>query len=473
LDDDELCEFPQLFFRTLSFDQDQYDNAPVCPLPLAQRFRSKLGGINNLKNLEDHAFDLVFPYLSDFDGDRKRFHEYARYLVRLFSSYHEKATDENLWGLLDKEADLLRVFQRYQNSMQDGEWPSYSRLYSFFDSMRKDEATVTQKFESLMNERFESVVKDPYDVVSSFFNKLASDSRKWANIECNIHSPYFALFGPSLAGKSFLLRQLSYRKDIYVVYICFRPENLTGVPPSTPYLAEALGRGLELDRASQTFLSFFVKIFEIVEADSSKDSSTFNQKWIENDEEFLKEIFDCLRGKETKRDAGMHQDFGRRINTLWEKIVLSKPWLSKSLPAIVFAFDETRILLKNTRNANVFSTLRSCLQILPRNGFREIYINDDVTNAVPENNLEVHAPMAVMTDTVAGLGNISTACDRDPSARVSNNTLNLLRPFNRFKFVDIFEDKAPVSISNLTDQTRLFRYGRPFWGSMIESIIDR
>ena len=81
--------------------------------------------------------------------------------------------------------------------------------------------------------------------------------------------------------------------------------------------------------------------------------------------------------------------------------------------------------------------------------------------------------MLPMTDTVARLGNISTACDRDPSARVSNNTLNLSRPFHRLKFVDIFENKEPVTVSNLTDHTRLFRYGRPFWGSMIESIMDR
>jgi hypothetical protein len=457
-----LC-IASAIFRALSLNQEQYEKATICPLTLAQRFREKLGAIETVENLEAHDFDLVFPYLSDFHGDEKEFSEYAGYIVRLFDSQYE-SIDQSLSDLLEGET-VLDVFEKYQKSLGNGEWPSYSGLYNFLNDLKKQRVRLEPKFEALVNEGLKRAVKDPFGVMSMLDNKLASDSRKWATNGCNIHSPYFALLGPSMAGKSFLLRQLSYRKDVYVVYICFRSPQSRGAPPSTPFLAKALGIDLDPYRATQVYLKFFVKIFEIIKADSSPDSSNFNRKWIDNDDAFLKEIWNCVKDLPEKEDRKksdktkngkekhLHEDLQKKIEKLWKEIVTSKPWLSKETPAIIFAFDEARILLNNNFDANVFLPLRSCLQIFPRNGKGERLKDDCSPEIVQGESLDFHVPISIFTDTIARLQNFWPVYYRDPSTRISNGSLELLKPFYRLKFVDIFQDGGIVTMSNLTTRS--------------------
>jgi hypothetical protein len=49
----------------------------------------------------------------------------------------------------------------------------------------------------------------------------------------------------------------------------------------------------------------------------------------------------------------------------------------------------------------------------------------------------------------------------------------LLEPFYQLQFVDIYKDHGEVTLAALDNPERLFKMGRPFWGSIIESLSGR
>jgi hypothetical protein len=393
--------------------------------------------IDSEKSLAQQQLQLLFPRASDGlpeDQSQKIF----KYLVERF-----------LPGLQVFDSSIIDVINSMTLIIAKKDLDTRE---SFIQELKSTIASVKQKQElagriqNRIAAIFDNPKLDPNNVMDLLFMYIKEAGKTW-NENPKVYAPYFSLIGPSMSGKSFLLRQLSKQPKMYVAYLCLRPKGSSGFPPRTPIFADQFISTKHRTKYRMFYASFIVACLRCM---STMEPRIFNEKWYGADMEFFQDLNQSSE-KILFKANGNENAITQEIKSAWDAI---KGQFGSAEPSIIFAIDEARGLLSTTEdiqkaNSN-FYEFRRALKFLPKTGENECY-----------------PPVSIVTDTIAKLANFSPSAKNDHSWRTAEHDEILLPPFHYLTFVDIYEKKDPVTLENLDDEFRLYHLGRPHWGAYL------
>lgn len=248
------------------------------------------------------------------------------------------------------------------------------------------------------------------------------------------YAPYVAVIQGSGSGKTALVlnSQAKGSTDIFVLYLCLRPANSSGVPPRSS--------GADLFQQCKTkdeFRRFYIAVFAAMKTWLSGRANAGLS---------ASEVLQELHAHCTKESL-----FWDDVKNWWEQtnvptnpggievyLALQDCWrahpaLSETPPLLLFAIDEACALLVETNQPgwNLFHVWRSSTQIA-MDGTASLFF--------------------VVLDTTARVGNFFPVPGRDPSARVKSRALRLCPPFHLFPFT------GPWPLEDSQDEKGILRY---------------
>jgi hypothetical protein len=295
------------------------------------------------------------------------------------------------------------------------------------------------------------------------------------------YSAYMPVLQSSGTGKTRLIAEMA--KKQWTVYVCFRDEDSSGFPFSSP--ADVCDRlSSEKNCAWNYFLPATIavlhglmKVFcdrspaELEEADKLEGifqqvldytRQNLNKIFTEYSKTKLtmEKFFNCLvLERQREGDADFSSQFWKTVMAVDANLMATKPvestahavdftvpplcqWSYSSrgrhLP-LVFAFDEARALLAKEGKNSSFIKLRRSLRI------RKLGI------------------FALMLDTNGLLANFTPASHADPSERVASKEWSLFAPYIHVIPADRLIQSLPTCLSEVCDIERLSCMGRPVW----------
>jgi hypothetical protein len=429
----------------------------------------RLSQLSSARDVESKFLNVILPSKEEYVNDMALFvFEIVKFLTE------NKGLDLNSASELTLFKDLfISSCENLMKKLWD-EGISKEKLAVFLEDLMANRYGLSRSFRSRMEVARTTKMRDPRNVYGKFCEALFSASKLWNDPKQYVYSPYFPLLGPSMCGKSYLLQQVSMTKCSFFLYTCFRSERSSGIPAATHYFQALFQPSEDLDSEIyyRQVLLEILRYLANMEDPSSTKVADFNKMWINNDKVKLKVVHDIIEKNLEKSSFSKHgnlsiatkrkeknEDQSRDMLQIWTQF--ESKWsgiLDKSMPGLVLAFDEASRLLRSTSaDENVetfFVELRRALRIFPQSG--------PATGSMP--------PVAVFTDTTATIADYCPAPAADGSLRVVKKQYFLLPPFYRMAFVDVYADKADVTLSSLDDFNRLLKYGRPFWGGVNEAI---
>ncbi|KAG9302352.1 hypothetical protein G9A89_011778 [Geosiphon pyriformis] len=304
-------------------------------------------------------------------------------------------------------------------------------------------SSTSESLKRSMVEAFEQKYKDDLGVLQLFEKHIDDCAHEWETAQDLIYyAPYSVLFQGSGTGKSRLLHQLA--QDRFVIYLCFRANSSSGVPPATPTVRNFF---LYQEENEMVYIAaFFCSCIEFLDGKSIEDWK--NQQ---RDPEFEKKIINKANSLVTSWKEGSIElnlmdetSCANKIAEVWKKV---EPHLSKIVnkkAKLVFAFDESRTLLGTLGQSKAFIHTRRALRCLPSGVF------------------------AIFADTISNLADFAPLASLDPSARLYLNKNKLFPPFYFMGTFDLFSQTNSDS-EQLLKLEELFALGRPLWGAALRN----
>ncbi|KAG9286641.1 hypothetical protein G9A89_007768 [Geosiphon pyriformis] len=318
---------------------------------------------------------------------------------------NELKTSKDRWEL---------QMQKLQNTLMETTKTAKSSTETGSDFI----SSTSESLKRSMVEAFEQKYKDDLGVLQLFEKHIDDCAHEWETAQDLIYyALYSVLFQGSGTGKSRLLHQLA--QDRFVIYLCFRANSSSGVPPATPTVRNFF---LYQEENEMVYIAaFFCSCIEFLDGKSIEDWK--NQQ---RDPEFEKKIINKANSLVTSWKEGSIElnlmdetSCANKIAEVWKKV---EPHLSKIVnkkAKLVFAFDESRTLLGTLGQSKAFIHTRRALRCLPSGVF------------------------AIFADTISNLADFAPLASLDPSARLYLNKNKLFPPF--------------------------YFMGRPLWGAALRS----
>ena len=308
-------------------------------------------------------------------------------------------------------------------------------------------------------------------------------------------APYTSIVGPSGIGKSFIIRQMAVQHGIYVAYTSFARED-SGAYPGRSVIAKKLPNGLTrqpLVDFWKTLITVSLTEVEVCGRVGVTPAGLNNLQTMERYEEYqkvfservmslssqYKNSYSGARGAKLARamkdylsSHSMHSQ-GPMYN--WYQELVShgdnpEPDLPKSpsntrqhVPRMLFCFDEAR-WLTDRNDSLLFRSLQQAL----RERFQGPCMS--VEDSLPDGDL-----FAVFLDTLFRVVDFSPPTHLDRSQKIIDPmgySGALLPPIYTIRTKDVFCDigdtKKPQD-GSMEAVMRLFRFGRPLWGSRYQA----
>ena len=301
-----------------------------------------------------------------------------------------------------------------------------------------------------------TLIKPREDYVDVFFRHLEQCASIWTPQQ--FYAPYTSLIQASGTGKSRLLRELAFEKDVFVVYICLRDSESRGYPKRS-IIADVL-TGQAFSEAH--YLTFLSALFGVC-------SKFFDQQLRENTENTCGRVFDIFI---SDKDDEMFE----LQNTFWNSVLEQMKLQETSKPASVVEELESRykdlmIILKNLSNPSSFKMLLALdeagILIDRKNNKGNFYHLRRALQAIPHGGDACF--MALFTDTLSRVSNFSPAKRHDPSTRVGDGE----RLYKPFYLLDVFDCRVqrPANITVSSSIAQIRSMGRPLWADVDEGAI--
>lgn len=308
-------------------------------------------------------------------------------------------------------------------------------------------------------------------------------------------APYTSIVGPSGIGKSFIIRQMAVQHGIYVAYTSFAREDSRAYPGRS-VIANKIPNGLTrqpLVEFWKTLITVSLTEVEVCGRVGVTPAGLYNLQTMERYEEYQKEFskrvmslssqyqnsYSGAHGAKLAREMKdylsshcMHSQ-GPMYN--WYQALVShgdnpEPDLSKSpsnthrhVPQMLFCFDEAR-WLTDSNDSLLFRSLRQAL----RERFQSPCMS--VEDNLPDGDF-----FAVFLDTSSRVVDFSPPTHLDRSQKIMDPmgySGALLPPIYTIRTKDVFCDKGDTKKphdGSMEAVMRLFRFGRPLWGSRYQA----
>ncbi|CAG8634928.1 12267_t:CDS:2, partial [Ambispora gerdemannii] len=318
---------------------------------------------------------------------------------------------------------------------------------------------VTQNYTALKSAFKNTLIKPREDYVNIFFRYLEQCAIEWTPYQ--FYAPYTSLIQASGTGKSRLLRELAFEKDVLVVYICLRGSMSRGYPKRSIIADVITGRGFSVAH----YLTFLLALFGVC-------SEFLDQQLRENAEKTCGRVFDILISDKDDETFDLQNCFWNKVmeqmklqealnNAMtdvvenianrYKNLMVTLKKLSNPSPfKMLLAFDEAGVLDSNNISDNTgnFYRLQNALQAIPhgRDG----------------------CFMALFIDTLSKVY-FPPAPRHDPSSRPGGGE-TLYKPFY---LLDVFDChmQQPVNITVSSSINQIRNIGRPLWAAIDEEAI--
>ncbi|CAG8701567.1 9788_t:CDS:1, partial [Ambispora gerdemannii] len=145
-----------------------------------------------------------------------------------------------------------------------------------------------------------ALVKPREDYVDVFFRHLEQCTIEWTPEK--FYAPYISLVQASGTGKSRLLRELAFEKDVLVVYICLR-DSITRGYPNRSIIADVITKK---DTSETYYLTFLLALFDVC-------SKFLDQQLRENAEETCGRVFDIFISDKNDETFDLQNHFWNEV----------------------------------------------------------------------------------------------------------------------------------------------------------------
>ncbi|KAA1064407.1 hypothetical protein PGT21_001913 [Puccinia graminis f. sp. tritici] len=279
------------------------------------------------------------------------------------------------------------------------------------------------------------------DIVTPTIKALEAWSSAW--LQEIYFSPYTCLVGPTMMGKSRLLKELA--KEVCVIYICLRPEGSTGEPPRSQLATEMLATPYSEDhynRLIAAILSVALGFFE--KATKTSDRTKLLKEWNKHQESIDSDFYSKVQSK--FRKLADLDDAPSHLRSAAQSICKNNFFKSTELK-VVLAIDEASALLELPLNKEVtrFQKFRRSLRNVPT----------------------CTSIFAVLVDTNSRIANFLPNSRYDRSSRdigARGGKGLLYPPIYKIASFDVMVPlHEPENWNNLSLPERLCQYGVPFY----------
>jgi hypothetical protein len=303
-----------------------------------------------------------------------------------------------------------------------------------------------------------TLIKPREDYVDVFFRHLEQCASIWTPQQ--FYAPYTSLIQASGTGKSRLLRELAFEKDVFVVYICLRDSESRGYPKRS-IIADVL-TGQAFPEAH--YLTFLSALFGVC-------SEFFDQQLRKNAENICGRVFDIFISDKDDEMFELQNTFWNNVSEQMKLQETSNKPVSVVVGELENRYKDLMITLKNLSNPSSFKMLLALdeagVLIDRKNNKGNFYHLRRALQAIPHGGDACF--MALFTDTLSRVSNFSPAKRHDPSARVGDGE----RLYKPFYLLDVFDCRMqrPANITVSSSIAQIRNMGRPLWADVDEGAI--
>ncbi|KAI7961373.1 hypothetical protein MJO28_001862 [Puccinia striiformis f. sp. tritici] len=263
-------------------------------------------------------------------------------------------------------------------------------------------------------------------------------------------APYTCIFGPTMIGKSRLLKELA--KEVCVIYICLRPKGSTGEPPRSQLATEMVATQSSEEHYNRLITAIlYVTVGFFEKAPKASDRTKLLKEWNEYQESTDSDFSSNVRSKFCELVAQNNNDTPSQLRSAAQRISESNFFASPSLK-VALAIDEASALLETPPNQEVtpFKKFRRCLRNIPTGT----------------------GIFAILVDTNSRLANFLPNSRYDKSSRdigARGGKGLLYPPIYKIASFDVMVPLHGLdNWSDLSLPERLCRYGVPFFSVYLD-----
>ncbi|PLW38622.1 hypothetical protein PCASD_08210 [Puccinia coronata f. sp. avenae] len=309
----------------------------------------------------------------------------------------------------------------------------------------------------IIAEGFNHTYLNSHEIIDPTFDILAQYATSWTS--ATHLAPYTSLIGPSMCGKTRLLKELS--KRVCVVYICIRSLTSSGYPPRSDFATEKLldSKSTSLEERYQILLiSIFYAVSDFFSNQVKNQTPdkrleqwinySFPQKNELNDPPFWKQVQTRMIEFDTQNPTISDADLSAEMLQAIDMAAKSTSFTQQTGLRVILAIDEASELLDgpSPTDMSFFRLFRRALKKVPeKNGFFSIFC-----------------------DTTSRVSNVNPPARHDPSYRPSEAGAVLFPSIYQIPTFDVNVSTPPKTWQQLQSAFRLFRYGSPFWGVYVD-----
>ncbi|OAV96868.1 hypothetical protein PTTG_12065 [Puccinia triticina 1-1 BBBD Race 1] len=348
-------------------------------------------------------------------------------------------------------------------------------------------------------QKHDLIVRPTLETLERYAGQWEKDTHK---------APYTSIIGPSMCGKTRLLKELA--AHVCVVYICLREPNSNGQPPRSeiashffPLVDPELDMTKHYCHLLAAILNTVSQFFSRPEicAMSLEDQLS---KWYEHSfqidntrkTQFTTQVQNemnkiqlsnvkSIPGDKEAADLRTRQTFvpdAPDLETITPDLETITPDLETITPDL-----KTRELL-----AVAVESMHSSMKNSGHGNLKVLLAIDEASMLINHIDQELEIPyfrvfrralsaipssmgfFSVFTDTTSRVANFNPALDRDPSTRFHGVGVDLFAPIYKVSALDVFVSQDPPSSwDELLSPERLFTYGCPFYGLYFKGAMQK
>ncbi|OAV96972.1 hypothetical protein PTTG_11648 [Puccinia triticina 1-1 BBBD Race 1] len=294
-------------------------------------------------------------------------------------------------------------------------------------------------------------------IVAPTLEKLQRFAGQWKRDK--YEAPYTLLIGPSMSGKTRLLKELA--KHVCVAYICLRPLGSTGQPPRSElatHFFPNVKAGLDLEKHYSYLLAAILNT--VSEFFSRPDIRARSL------EDRLAAWFDYSFQMDKTPKAEYNANVEKEMKSIQAEGLAPMQFLGAAATRMSQSIElegdrRLKMLLAIDEASNLDNQIDRELQIPYFCVFRRALSHIPVKLGF----------FGVFTDTTLRVANFKPALTQDSSLRCLALGVDLFPPIYQISSLDVFVPKAPSSWDELLSAERLFSYGSPFYGLYFKGVM--